>query len=118
MTIGENIRKCRGAMKQVDFAEQVGVNTATVSRWENGQNIPNGETLQKIAQVLGVSVEKLMQDSSTPQIKEIQERSLKEDHGMMIYQFNENEILKMPATPEFVPIFEKIIAERLKLKIA
>ena len=118
MSIGGNIKKCRGAMKQADFAEKLKVNTATVSRWENDQNIPNGEMLQKIAQVLDIPVDKLLQEQPTPQTKEIQERSLKEDYNMMIYQFNENETLKMPATPDFVPIFEKIVAERLKMKIS
>ena len=40
MSIGENIRECRGTMKQTDLAEKLGVNAVTVSRWENGQSIP------------------------------------------------------------------------------
>ena len=116
MSIGDNIKKYRGTMKQTDFAEQLGVTSVTVSRWETGQNVPNGEMLQKMAQVLGVSVDKLMEGQHMPQTKELNERSLKEDYGMMIYQFTDNEALKMPATPDFIPIFEKIVAERLKMK--
>lgn len=117
MGIGENIKECRGAMKQADFAEKLGVNVATVSRWENGLNTPNGEMIQKIANVLGVDTQSLLK-SSAPQIKELNERSLKEDKGMMIYRFSESEALELPATPEFMPMFERIVAERLKMRIA
>ena len=115
MGIGENIKECRGSMKQSEFAEKLGVNVTTVSRWENGQNTPNGEMIQKIANVLGVDTECLLK-SSMPQIKELNERSLKEDKGMMIYRFSENEALELPATTEFIPIFERIVAERLKMR--
>ena len=116
MSIGENIRLCRGAMKQLDFAEKLGVTVTTVSRWENDQNIPNGEMIQKIANVLGVDTESLLRQSPSSKIKEINERSLKEDKGVMIYRFSENETLELPATTDFIPIFERIVAERLKMK--
>lgn len=116
MGIGENIRECRGAMKQAEFAEKLGVNVTTVSRWENGQNVPNGEMIQKIADTLGVGTEILLKQNHQSKVKEVNERSLKEDKGMMIYRFSENEVLELPATTEFIPIFERIIAERLKLK--
>ena len=116
MSIGENIRLCRGAMKQSEFADRLGVTVTTVSRWENDQNIPNGEMIQKIANVLGVDTESLLRQSSSSKIKEVNERSLKEDKGMMIYRFSENEALELPATTDFIPIFERIVAERLKMK--
>ena len=116
MGIGENIRECRGIMKQAEFAEKLGVNVTTVSRWENGQSIPNGEMIQKIADTLGVRTEILLKQNHQSKVKEVNERSLKEDKGMMIYRFSENEVLELPATTEFIPIFERIIAERLKLK--
>ena len=116
MSIGENIRLCRGAMKQSEFADKLGVTVTTVSRWENDQNIPNGEMIQKIANVLGVDTESLLRQSPSSKIKEINERSLKEDKGVMIYRFSENETLELPATTDFIPIFERIVAERLKMK--
>ena len=78
--------------------------------------MPNGEMIQKIADVLGVSTETLLKQSSQPKVKEVNERSLKEDKGMMIYRFSENEVLELPATADFIPMFERIIAERLKMK--
>ena len=116
MGIGENIRECRGAMKQAEFAEKLGVNVTTVSRWENGQSIPSGEMIQKIADTLGVGTEILLKQNHQSKVKEINERSLKEDKGMMIYRFSENEVLELPATTEFIPMFERIVAERLNLK--
>ena len=103
-------------MKQTDFAEKLGVNATTVSRWENDINNPNSEMIQKIANVLNVDIECLLQQDFTSKTKELNERYLKEDKGMMIYRFNENEVLELPATVEFIPIFERIIAERLKIQ--
>ena len=74
------------------------------------------EMIQKIANVLGVDTESLLRQSSSSKIKEVNERSLKEDKGMMIYRFSENEALELPATTDFIPIFERIVAERLKMK--
>ena len=118
MSIGENIKKYRGAMKQEDFAEKLGVNVATVSRWENDANVPNSKMLNKMAEVLNINVNQLLEGTTTPQTKELNERYLKEDYGMMIYQFSDNEVLKLPATPELIPLFEKIIIEKLKIKEA
>lgn len=118
MGIGENIRECRGAMKQSELAEQLGVNVTTVSRWENGQNAPNSEMIQKIATILGVEPERLLKTTSVPKTKEVNERSLKEDRGMMIYRFSENEVLELPATADFIPLFKQIVADRLKITSA
>ena len=115
MTIGENIRECRGTMKQEDLAAMIGVNVATLSRWENNQNNPSGKKIRQIAKALKVSPEKIVGENN-PQIKELNERSLKEDHGVMVYKFNENETLELPATPEFMPMFERIITQRLSQK--
>ena len=115
MGIGENIRECRGAMKQSELAEQLGVNVTTVSRWENGQNTPSSKMIQKIATILGIEPERLLKTTSTSKTKEINERSLKEDRGMMIYRFSENEVLELPATADFIPLFKQIVMDRLKI---
>lgn len=116
MSIGENIRLCRGAMKQAELAEKLGVTPTTISRWENNQNTPNGEMLQNIAEALDVNIDCLLKQSAEPKVKELNERSLKEDKGTMIYRFNDNEFLELPATEEFISMFERMVMERLKLK--
>mgnify|MGYP002868473520 CR=1 FL=1 len=119
MSIGENIKEYRGTIKQSDFAEKLGVNVTTVSRWENDQNTPNGEMIQKIADVLGIDTECLLkQKSTTPKIKELSERSLKEDKGMMVYKFSETEALELPATVDLMSMFERIVTERLKMNLS
>ena len=115
MSIGENIRICRGAMKQSELAERLGVTVTTLSRWENGQYTPNAEMIQKIADILEVPTERLLKVSPAPQLKEVNERSLREDRGMMIYRFNENEVLELPATADFIPLFKQIVADRLNI---
>ena len=65
MSIGDNIRKARGRIKQTDLAEMLDVDVSTISRWENNKNIPNGEILARIAQVLNTSTEFLLGCSNT-----------------------------------------------------
>ena len=57
--VGQNIKKFREekGLRQEDLAEQLHVTRQAVSNWENGKTQPDLETLQKIAQVLEVSVE-------------------------------------------------------------
>jgi transcriptional regulator with XRE-family HTH domain len=47
-------------MTQEKFAEILGVNSRSVSRWENGRCMPDLSLLQTIAEELGVSVTELL----------------------------------------------------------
>ena len=60
MSIGENIKKARGSMKQSELAEKLKVDVSTISRWENNKNVPNSNTLAQIANVLNTSPEFLL----------------------------------------------------------
>ena len=66
--VGQNIKKFREekALRQEDLAEQLHVTRQAVSNWENGKNQPDLEMLQKIAQVLEVSVEELIYGERRP----------------------------------------------------
>ena len=58
----ENIktfRKERG-LTQEELAIRVNVVRQTVSKWENGQSVPDADLLQRIAEVLEVSVNQLL----------------------------------------------------------
>ena len=70
MSLGERIRKARkGNMTQAELAERVGVHEGTIRRWELGERIPDIIDLQKISQVLGVSINELL-DGTTEPIKQ------------------------------------------------
>jgi len=49
----------RGAKRR--FAEAVGVQEASVGRWANGRGLPEEEIRPKVAKMLGVSVDQLME---------------------------------------------------------
>lgn len=58
--LSSRISKVRRALglNQADFGKRLGVNQATVSRWEKG-SIPDGLTLTKIAELSGLDVKSL-----------------------------------------------------------
>ena len=67
-TMGEiisTIRKEKG-MTQKDIADQLGITDKAVSKWERDIAFPDTATIPKLAQILGVSVEELMQVKAAP----------------------------------------------------
>lgn len=58
--VGARIRKLRGALSQVVFAEAVGVNHGLISRYEAGQIYPSVSSLISIADATGVSIDWLV----------------------------------------------------------
>ncbi|MCH5269635.1 MAG: helix-turn-helix transcriptional regulator [Lachnospiraceae bacterium] len=64
------LRKERHITQQ-ELAEKLYVTTSAVSKWENGQNYPDIETVCKIANLFGVSVEELMETASIPETVDI-----------------------------------------------
>lgn len=44
-------------VKQRDFAEAISRSESTVKKWRGGSQMPSTETLAKIADVLGVSID-------------------------------------------------------------
>lgn len=56
------IRKMREAagLKQYELAVRMGVKSASVSAWENGQAYPTAENLLKLSVILDCSVDELL----------------------------------------------------------
>ena len=54
------LRKQRG-MTQLELAEQMGVTDKAVSKWERDLSCPDINSIPNLAEILGVSVEELMQ---------------------------------------------------------
>lgn len=63
MTLGERIKECRqqAGMSQEKAAELVGVSRQAVTKWESGQTAPSTENLFRLAEVLNVPVERLLE---------------------------------------------------------
>ena len=59
---GATIKQLRESrnMTQADLAEQIGVSSKTVSKWETAKGLPDISLLQPLAQALGISVIELM----------------------------------------------------------
>ena len=59
------LRKEKG-MTQKDIADKLGITDKAVSKWELDIAFPDTATIPKLAEILGVSVEELMQAKSVP----------------------------------------------------
>ena len=53
------LREARG-MTQAELAQQIGVSSKTVSKWETAKGLPDISLLQPLAEALGISVIELM----------------------------------------------------------
>ena len=64
LNLGEKIKKYREEKKmtQVEVAEVLGVKPATISKYEAGTLEPNIESLKKLAELFGVSVDELLKE--------------------------------------------------------
>ncbi len=60
--IGQFLRKLRNEKKltQEQFAEIIGVSNRSISRWENGVNMPDFDLLIQIADYFDVSIEEIL----------------------------------------------------------
>ena len=56
------LRKEKG-MTQEQLGDRLGVNSRSVSRWENGHGMPDISLLLELADVLGVTVQELLEGS-------------------------------------------------------
>lgn len=60
--IAKGIYMCRKKLKKnkKDFAKLIGVSPETLSSYENGKSLPSIETIIKISEVVGTSVDEVM----------------------------------------------------------
>ena len=52
--------RTKNGMSQDELAEKVFVTRQAVSRWENGETVPNTETLKLLSELFGVSINTLL----------------------------------------------------------
>lgn len=62
MNYGEALRYQREAAKltQRQLAKETGINQANISRWENGEVLPNIDVCVKLAEFYGITVDELI----------------------------------------------------------
>ena len=67
--LGDNLIALRKMKKmtQEDLADKLGVSRQTISKWETGDSIPDMEMGMKLADILQVSLDELMNYSSAKQ---------------------------------------------------
>jgi len=63
--IGQEIRRARKAigLKQVELARKTNLKPSTICDFEAGRSKPSADSLKKIAEALGVSVDSLLMSS-------------------------------------------------------
>ncbi len=66
LILADNLTKLRKKHKltQVELAHQLGFSDKSISKWEQGDTIPDIETIKKIADLYGVSVDSLLEDKT------------------------------------------------------
>lgn len=65
--LGRNIadRRIALGLTQAEFAERLGADTVTVSRFERGSHLPSLQRLEKIADTLGMPLAELLSQSTS-----------------------------------------------------
>lgn len=71
--VGDRLRKLREQMgfTQTDLGAKAGIAAASVSHFETGQRLPSLESLMKLADALGVSVDTLLGRAPTAPASEM-----------------------------------------------
>lgn len=57
----KELRKKKGFNKQQDLAKACGIKQTTISKWERGKARPKLDTIKKLADILQVSVEEIIE---------------------------------------------------------
>ena len=70
MKIGTNLqylRKLHGNMTQEKLAERMNVSRQTVSKWENGEAVPDVDKLLELSRLFSCTLDALLKEDMTPQ---------------------------------------------------
>lgn len=79
MRLNENIRNLRQRknLKQKELAELAGVSRVMLGKYERGQASPSTETLQKLAEILGVTIGYLLSGENGETANDFKDETLK-----------------------------------------
>lgn len=79
MSLGSRIAELRrkANLSQEQLANAIGVSRSTISMWETGKRTPDAESLKRMADIFGVSVDSIVRDPKVP----IPEENLRGQEG-------------------------------------
>ena len=79
MTFGEKLKSLRGqnGITQDELAEKLYVTRTAVSKWENDRGLPTIDTLKRIADLFGVTLDELVSDDDVRSVRLADERAAK-----------------------------------------
>lgn len=99
MKIGENIKKFRRekGMTQEKLGEVLFVSQQQISQYESGEKVPRVDTVQKIADALGIPICELINE---PQDMAVQHIDKWERKGFSLNVVGTDQFLNMPATSQ------------------
>ena len=78
-TFGNMVAELRrqSGMTQLELAEKMGVTDKAVSKWERDLSFPDINSVPKLAEIFGVSVDELMQVKTNSKESSLSEKSVK-----------------------------------------
>jgi transcriptional regulator with XRE-family HTH domain len=93
LPLGERLKQLRRerGWSQADLAARIGADAGQISRYENGHMTPSAEAVAKIAEVLDVSADYLLIDSSTRRSLRSPENVLG-DHLALVAELGDDEL--------------------------
>ena len=93
LPLGERLKQLRRELgwSQADLAARIGADAGQISRYENGHMTPSAEAVAKLAEVLDVSADYLLIDSSTRRSLRSPENVLG-DHLALVAELGEDEL--------------------------
>lgn len=106
MTTGARIKAARKAagMTQAELATKLGISFQSVAQWENDLRNPKYETLQKIANALGITVLYLMSDPDINSLEEAQNEYSRHIDDLRWEKITENILISIYGKKRELPI--------------
>lgn len=114
--LASTVRRCRGNQSQESFAQDIGVGQSTVAEWEKGRT-PSLENLEKLAQRLGLTPERLLAEvyqrplEAIPpllaQVKAASPREKAQILRLLATEFEQGEAMgssRVPSLPPLEPV--------------
>ena len=115
-------------LTQEDIAEKLNVNVKSVSRWENGRNLPDPSIMKEICKIYNVSINELFNGEKVKKSNKVRQiflfyiivsltalkcilvegEPIADEHSKLIYLKKEN-LKSLVWAPADIPLVDKVI---------